>query len=88
MVKINYEVGAYALIWLTDSNISKQIEDARTKRGSSHIGCKLTKMAKTLCPCVGYTLHTYAVSSSVSYTCFEHLFTYYELTQMVEIGAL
>ena len=31
------------------------------------------------------TLHTHAVSSSVSYSCFEHLFTM-ELTQMVEIA--
>ena len=42
---------------------------------------------KFKCYVLVYTLHTHAVSSSVSYTCFEHLFTM-KLTQMVEIGAL
>ncbi len=63
--------------------VATVIEDARTKRESSHIGCKLRKMARTLCACV----HTNAVSSSVSYTCFEHLFTM-KLTQTLVIGAL
>ncbi len=61
------------------------IEDARTNRGSSHIGCKLRKWQKH--HVLVYTLHTHAASSSVSYTCFEYLFTM-KLTQMVEIEAL
>ncbi len=48
-------------------------------------GCKLRKMAKYYA--LAYTLHTHAVSFSVSDTCFEHPFTM-KLTQMVETGAL
>ncbi len=49
------------------------IEDARTKRGSSHIGCKMRKWQKHYV--LAYTLHNRAVSTSVSYTCFEHPLT-------------
>ena len=38
------------------------IEDARTKRGSGHIGCKLRKIAKTLCPCLYFTMLCLQVS--------------------------
>ncbi len=60
------------------------IENARTKRGSSHIRCKPRKMAKTLCPCVYFT-HSCCVFKCLLHN--EHLFTM-KLTQMVKIGAL
>ncbi len=46
--------------WAYCRPVKLPIEDARTKRGSSHIGCKLRKMAKTLCPCLYFT-HSYCV---------------------------
>ncbi len=55
------------------------IEYARTKRGSSHIGCKMNKMAKTLCPCALYFTHSMLCLPCMSLICFEHSFTvYYE----------
>ncbi len=51
------------------------IEDARTKRESSHIGCKLRKMAKTLCLCLYFT------HSSCVFQCLLHMLwtsVYYE----------
>ncbi len=50
------------------SKFEEQFEDARTKRGSSHIGCKLRKIAKTLCPCLYFT-HSCCV-----FQCLLHMF--------------
>ena len=65
-------------------NVMVKIEDARTKRRSSHIGCKLKKWQKHYV--LVYTLHTHTVSSSVSYTCFEKSVYYETYTDSRNLG--
>ena len=56
----------------------------KLKGGQVTLGAKVEKWQKHYV--LVYTLHTHAMSSSVSYTCFDHLFM--KLTQIAEIGAL
>ncbi len=58
-----------------------QLRMLELKGGQVTLGAKWQKHVLV------YTLCTHDVSSSVSYTCFQHLFTM-KLTKMVEIGAL